>query len=156
MVECSRCGIEIDDSFNQCPNCGNDLKAPDDNAPNDGTCSNCGFEIDGDVEFCPNCGSKLGSLQTLRCSECGSQINEDDLICSVCGAKIDWPTLCPNCKSPIGENAEFCDKCGQNLNLGKKDLVASFEENLDNISQDASSIFDRIILFFKQLFGRNS
>ena len=161
MVKCSRCGVEIDDSFKQCPNCGSDLlesadEKPTINATKDDVCSQCGFEITEDSDFCPNCGNKLNDVQTMKCSEFGSQIDENDLICSVCGAKIDLPKLCPNCKSPVDDDAEFCDECGQNLNSSKNEATPVIGGNLENVASGTLSIIDKIILFFKQLFGGNS
>lgn len=77
-------------------------------------------------------------------------------MCSVCGAKIDWPKTCPNCNASVEDDAEFCDECGQNLNSSKNDLTPVIEENLGNAASATLTIVDKIILFFKQLFGGNS
>ena len=161
MVKCSRCGVEIDDSFNQCPNCGNDLT---DNHEDDCSveisknviCSQCGLEISDDLDFCPNCGNSLNNIQIVKCDECGSQLGENDLICSVCGSKINYPKLCSNCGNPVDKDAEFCEECGQNIHSHKSEVIPQAEENLKNVSKEVLSILDRIILFFKQLFVGNS
>ena len=157
MVKCNNCGVEIDDSFELCPNCGADLAAVNENPidhTKSTTCSKCGSQITDDADFCPNCGNKLNEVQILRCDECGSEIGENDLICSVCGSKINHPKLCPNCGTPLDDSSDFCAQCGQNINSNSA-IVPIIEENLDNVVHETSSIIDRIILFFKQLFGGN-
>lgn len=158
MVKCSRCGIEIDDSFDNCPNCGNDLSniGEDELGLTENiACSQCGFEISDDSDFCPNCGKKLGTVQFMKCDECGSQIGENDFICPVCGSKITRPILCSNCGASLTGDAEFCEECGHNIHSSRKDL-SPIEENVGIIARESLSILDRIILFFKQLFGGNS
>lgn len=161
MIKCSRCGVEFDDSFKQCPNCGNDLFETIDEkpvviTPNDNVCSHCGLKITDDSDFCLNCGNKLNDIQTMACSECGSQVGENDLICPVCGAKIESHKICSNCGASVDDDAEFCEECGKSLNLSKKDANPAIEENLQIVARGTLSVFDRIILFFKQLFGGNS
>ncbi len=160
MVRCSRCGLDIDDGFDVCLNCGSELsKIVEENSSTtpvkDGVCIECGFEIDDDSDFCPNCGNKLNAVEFKKCSECGSQIGENDLICSTCGAKIDYPKSCPNCGAQLDRDAEFCEQCGQSINGTKKDVAPIIEKNLENVSSGTLSILDKIILFFKQLFGGN-
>lgn len=161
MVKCNRCGLDIDDSFDICPNCGSELLETDDEKSPmktvaGGVCSECGFEISDDCDFCPNCGNKLNEVVFKKCSECGSQIGENDLFCLTCGAKINYPKLCSNCGAPLDGDAEFCNECGKNLNEVKGDVVPGIEKSLEDVASQTSSILDRIIQFFKQLFGGNS
>ena len=161
MVKCGRCGLEIDDSFELCPNCGNDLKKiADDKAPvataQENVCSQCGLKISDESEFCPNCGNKLNAVQVNACFECGSKIGENDLICSVCGSKINRPKTCSNCGAALDDDDEFCTECGRSVNSDKNDLAQVADENIKTIANEGSSILNRIILFFKQLFGGNS
>ncbi len=160
MTKCSRCGIEIDNSFELCPNCGNDLskieEKPQTESGKDNVCSQCGLELSEDSDFCPNCGNKMNVIQTDTCYECGSQIGENDLICSMCGSKINYPQLCSNCGKPLDDDSDFCPECGQSISSGKHEVVPIIEENLENVAQGTLSILDRIVLFFKQLFDGNS
>ncbi len=159
MVKCGRCGVEIEDSFEICPNCGHDLNSVEDKplieTTKDGTCSHCGVKITDDSDFCPNCGNNLNTVQMLKCSECGSQINENDLICSTCGSKINYQKSCSNCGNPLDVGAEFCDECGQNVSSVKKDIVSVPEKNSNNVTDAILSVLIPIIVFFKGLFGGN-
>ena len=160
MVKCSRCGVEIDDSLELCPNCGNDLTKVEEKPPakpvENNVCSKCGLELSEDSDFCPNCGNKLNVIQTNTCYECGSQIGENDLICSMCGSKINYPKLCPNCGNQLDDESDFCPECGQGINSGKNEVVPIIEEGLENVAHETISILDRIVLFFKRLFDGNS
>ena len=71
MVKCNRCGVEIADSFELCPNCGNDLTKDkvtknadsdvkiDENVNAGKTCPHCGTTLESDAEFCSQCGQSL-------------------------------------------------------------------------------------------------
>lgn len=71
MVKCNNCGVEIADSFELCPNCGNDLKKDENTKNNDSekeingnaevskTCPKCGSTLEDDAEFCSQCGQSL-------------------------------------------------------------------------------------------------
>ena len=94
MAKCSSCGLEVDETLENCPNCGNDLlnsEEPNENSSVEKIeCSNCGAELDKSLSFCPSCGSKVEKEDdVLRCKECGSELPENTLFCSVCGAKVD-------------------------------------------------------------------
>lgn len=99
MVKCSRCGVDVPDSFDLCPNCGNDLNAKsepqvitDDNMRK---CKECGSDLPENIKFCPSCGSAVEVQQQNK-----SQF------CSNCGTEID-----------VG--GEFCPECGSNIKAGK-------------------------------------
>ncbi len=99
MVKCSRCGVEIADSFELCPNCGNDLtKKPEDDSQ-------------GLTNHCPECGSAIND-DALFCPECGFNLSND-------GSESSHKA-CPNCGEKITADSLFCDSCGFDLNNNKK------------------------------------
>ncbi|WP_406537109.1 zinc-ribbon domain-containing protein [Methanobrevibacter sp.] len=75
MVKCSRCGVEIADSFELCPNCGNDLKKDETTKNTDSevqinesaevskTCPKCGSTFENGEEFCSECGQSLSPIK---------------------------------------------------------------------------------------------
>lgn len=52
MKNCSSCSTEIQDTFNFCPNCGNDLGKPI-------LCKNCNYPNEANSKFCQECGDAL-------------------------------------------------------------------------------------------------
>lgn len=103
MVKCSNCGVEIDDSFNACPNCGNSL-VNNTNQNDNLHCSQCGAEITTPTPFCPNCGFKLNVAnqqpQTKFCLNCGTKINEESEFCPNCGTNQESGAV-PFNKDPV-------------------------------------------------------
>ena len=76
MVKCSNCGLEIDDNFQNCPNCGNDLSKSDVEVKKEeiSTCNSCGAPLKDSDSFCASCGSKVEiENSALRCKNCGSE-----------------------------------------------------------------------------------
>ena len=53
---CAKCGIELSDDTNICPECGAVLKETR-------YCPYCGKEIDKDCIVCPQCGKQVGQLK---------------------------------------------------------------------------------------------
>ncbi len=112
MVKCSNCGVEVADTFDSCPNCGNDLNS-----------------------------IKEDSVKTIKCENCGSEIQEGQLVCPSCGNKVSDLKLskkCPHCGSKVDDDAQFCDSCGKSLTNSS---IASENAN-SNISDDSSSTND--------------
>jgi len=147
MVKCSRCGVEIDDSFEICPNCGNNLAVSNEktsNESNEMTCDNCGASLKDNADFCSECGTKVGSTDSNRCSGCGSEIPDGVLFCPTCGTKVEQkPELnrCSNCGFELEDDATFCPECGINVQTGTK------PENVPSSAADASknmSFVDKI------------
>ncbi|MBR6993103.1 MAG: zinc ribbon domain-containing protein [Methanobrevibacter sp.] len=102
MVKCSRCGVEIDDSFELCPNCGNELN--EETPKNDSEA-----EISGSVEVsktCPKCGHKLENDSEF-CSECGQSLhpikksNNEDILSNIDFVKVGTFSLIATIVSAI-------------------------------------------------------
>ena len=130
MVKCDKCGLEVDDNFSNCPNCGNDLTNSNEDSnmlQETGVCNNCGAELKENNAFCPRCGTKVENDDgKLKCNNCGSDLPENTLFCPVCGTKVEniirepEKRTCPNCGSEVDEGAVFCDECGSNVTTGEK------------------------------------
>jgi rRNA maturation endonuclease Nob1 len=147
MVKCSRCGVEVADSFDMCPNCGNSLtqsQEPVSEPSGDLTCSNCGAPIKNDADFCSECGTKVEQNTSNRCDGCGSEVPDGVLFCPTCGRKVRQiqPAVtspqahtCPNCGFKIEEDVTFCPECGVNLVTGEKSEIQnknqSFADKID-------------------------
>ena len=128
MVKCSRCGVNVDDSFNICPNCGNDLAEPQGpvESNEESICSNCGEPLKDNAEFCSKCGTKVAEDNSNRCESCGSEVPEGVLFCPTCGTKVKQPQktpqarICRNCGFRLDDDTMFCPECGTNFQTGKK------------------------------------
>ena len=132
MVKCSRCGVDVPDSFEMCPNCGNSL----DESANNLTCSNCGAPIGENVEFCSECGTKVKQENnSLKCEICGSEVPGGVIFCPTCGNKVKQPeiqkqvTVCRNCGFMIEEDVTFCPECGANIMTGEKPEIQSANQS---------------------------
>ena len=80
MVKCSNCGLEIDDNFQNCPNCGNDLSKSDVEVKKEeiSTCNSCGAPLKDSDSFCPSCGSKVEiENSALKCKNRGSELSQN-------------------------------------------------------------------------------
>lgn len=141
MVKCSRCGVEVADSFDMCPNCGNSLAGPQEpvnETSGDFTCSNCGAPIRDDADFCSECGTKFEQNTSNRCEGCGSEVPEGVLFCPTCGTKVkqvqppkatEQVHICRNCGFQIEEEVTFCPECGVNILTGEKPEIQSSNKN---------------------------
>lgn len=134
MVKCSRCGVNVDDSFEICPNCGNSLVKSQQETPAESDkeviCSNCGATLKGDTAFCSSCGSKVEVAEDNKCRECGSEVPENVLFCPTCGAKVEQKQIppkitktCPNCGFNVDDETTFCPECGTNVETGVKPTI---------------------------------
>ena len=128
MVRCGRCGVDVADSFETCPNCGNNLAQSNmessDNGGDDLKCSTCGTLLSSEAEFCPKCGTKVEIDTAERCKGCGSEIPEGVLFCPICGNKVEQKKApqfkrCSNCGFELEEDVTFCPECGTNVMTGK-------------------------------------
>ena len=127
MVKCGRCGVEIADSFDICPNCGNNLAESQTSAKSseDLKCPSCGESLKPNAEFCSKCGTKVAN-DLNRCENCGSEIPDGVLFCPTCGAKVKQPqknqqvNICRNCGFKLEEDSAFCPECGANIQTGEK------------------------------------
>ena len=126
MVKCSRCGVNVDDSFEICPNCGNNLSESQSiSESNEETiCSNCGEILKPNSEFCSKCGTKVGTEDSNRCETCGSEVPEGVLFCPTCGTKVKQKQTshvkrCSNCGSVLQDDEDFCPECGTNVKTGE-------------------------------------
>lgn len=145
MVKCSRCGITVDDSFNICPNCGNDLAESQSltESNEELICSNCGEPLKPDAEFCSKCGTKVAEDNSNRCESCGSEVPDGVLFCPTCGSKVKQhkktpqARICRNCGFRLDEDTTFCPECGTNFQTGEKSSLALQKSNqgfLDKIN----------------------
>jgi RNA polymerase subunit RPABC4/transcription elongation factor Spt4 len=135
MVKCNRCGVEVDDSFENCPNCGNSFAQSQSENPveskEDRICGNCGAVLKDDAAFCSSCGNQIGDETDNRCESCGSEVPENVLFCPTCGAKVKQkkpskvPMTCPNCGFRLDDETTFCPECGINVETGVKPEVQS-------------------------------
>lgn len=127
MVKCSKCGVDVDDSFETCPNCGNDFSEVSSNedikeSNENIICSNCGEELEPDSTFCSRCGSKVEIEDENRCVHCGGEIPPNLLFCPNCGEKVNQIKpikTCSNCGMKIDDGDVFCQNCGANVITGK-------------------------------------
>lgn len=141
MVRCSRCGVEVADSFDMCPNCGNSLAEPQgavNETSGDLTCANCGAPINNDADFCSECGTKVEQDNSNRCDSCGSEVPDGVLFCPTCGRKVRQVQppqeskqvhICRNCGFQIEEEVTFCPECGVNIFTGEKPEIQSASPN---------------------------
>lgn len=145
MVKCSRCGITVDDSFNICPNCGNDLAESQSltESNEELICSNCGEPLKPDAEFCSKCGTKVAEDNSNRCESCGSEVPDGVLFCPTCGSKVKQhkkapqARICRSCGFRLDEDTTFCPECGTNFQTGEKSSLALQKSNqgfLDKIN----------------------
>ena len=65
-IECGSCGSTVDASASFCPDCGDELEEPEDDADDEpaelSACPDCGESID-DESYCPNCGTDLDAIR---------------------------------------------------------------------------------------------
>ena len=136
MVKCSRCGVEIADSFDVCPNCGNNLtesQTPPESSE-DLKCPSCGELLQPDADFCIKCGTKVVN-DSNRCENCGSEVPDGVLFCPTCGTKVKQPqrtqqaNICPNCGFKIEDEGAFCPECGTNIKTGEKKTIPTNNSN---------------------------
>ena len=75
MVKCGRCGVEIADSFDICPNCGNNLAESQTSAKSseDLKCPSCGESLKPNAEFCSKCGTPIDEGHKF-CRKCGTPV----------------------------------------------------------------------------------
>lgn len=99
MVKCSNCGVEVADTFDSCPNCGNELNSSAD-ANSKGSlikCSNCGCEVEEGQLVCPDCGNKIAELKiTKKCPYCGVELDQDAQFCDSCGKSLNASSILSN------------------------------------------------------------
>lgn len=140
MVKCGRCGVNVDDSFDICPNCGNALvkeeikEKPNSTSDNPAVCSNCGATLKANDAFCSSCGSKVeAESQVNRCETCGGEIPDGVLFCPTCGTKVTQkiPQVkrCDNCGSVIEDGTTFCPECGTNIFTGEAVAAPQTDSN---------------------------
>lgn len=147
MVKCTKCGVEVSDSFDMCPNCGNSLLESQNDSTdetNDLKCGNCGKPLKSDADFCSECGTKVKQNDSNRCKSCGSEIPDGVLFCPTCGTKVEQAKpaddskhvhVCRNCGFQIEEDVIFCPECGINIITGEKVEIQSknqsFKDKVD-------------------------
>ena len=138
MVKCSRCGVEVADSFDMCPNYGNSLVHSPDESENDLTCSNCGAIIKSGADFCSECGEKIEPGGSNKCESCGTEVPDGVLFCPTCGTKVrqSQPVkpskqvhVCRNCGFQIEKDVTFCPECGINIFTGEKQQIQNASPN---------------------------
>lgn len=56
VMNCPKCGGEVQEHFTACPSCGQKLKAG---------CSNCGTALKPEWKICPQCGSKITATENI-------------------------------------------------------------------------------------------
>ncbi|AMD18050.1 hypothetical protein TL18_08475 [Methanobrevibacter sp. YE315] len=129
MVKCDKCGVEVDDSFELCPNCGNNLKISKEDEESQsqnvvyGKCEKCNSDLPENVIFCPSCGSKV--IQP-------SKPKESDL------------KVCKNCGHVVEDETTFCTECGANIFTGKIGEYKQGAEANNNFKEKIN--FNAIIL----------
>ena len=143
MVKCSRCGVNVEDSFENCPNCGNSLAESQQKTPIESNeevvCSNCGAKLNADATFCSSCGSMVNIVEDNKCTHCGSEVPENVLFCPTCGAKVGQKqslkitSTCPNCGFNLDDETTFCPECGTNVVTGETPTIEnkSFVEKIN-------------------------
>lgn len=137
MVKCSRCGVEVDDFWKTCPNCGNDLEKSSDSSPpanETDKCPSCGNQINPGETFCSGCGTEIKSDKSDVCENCGSEIAENVIFCPTCGTKVEKKQnpdfkICRNCGFKLKEDEVFCPECGANVKTGMTNPVNLPAEN---------------------------
>ena len=107
MVKCNKCGLTVDDSFELCPNCGNNLNDENETPVELNKCKECGSEVSTDQKFCPTCGAKFQMADVKACSNCGNQLEADEEFCPECGTPA-------NSQSAAVSKVKYCVGCGSN------------------------------------------
>lgn len=77
-MKCSKCEFEVNEQWNYCPNCKNNVSGLEYNIfvekeyfNDDCHCSNCSEEIEKDWKYCPNCAALLKKKKENICPYCG-------------------------------------------------------------------------------------
>ena len=165
MVKCNRCGVEIDDSFDICPNCGNSLVESEQKVSVESNdeivCSNCGATLKNGAAFCSECGAEVDGANDNKCEECGSELPNNLLFCPTCGAKVKQkqppkkPVTCPNCGFRLDDETTFCPECGTNVETGAKNVIKnqSFTDKINLHSIVKPTIISLIVALVLSSIG---
>ena len=167
MVKCSKCGVEIADSFKLCPNCGNDLTKNESKEVDDNVCVECGSEIKEGLKFCPTCGTEIKQkVKKTICSNCGAEFDEEMDFCSQCGADLSQKQglvgrKCPNCGVAIGDDTAFCQECRFKIkengnapqNIAQNNVSQSFLDKINLAVIIKPAILSLVIAIILSLIG---
>ena len=124
MVECPKCGNEVEDS-NFCDKCGEKIIEVK-------KCPKCDAELGKNSVFCPNCGTKVKDDSAEEKKETDET---DDKPAEKSEEKTSDKSVeeskeknqkkisakCPHCNTEIDESdVEFCPECGKPINIDKQ------------------------------------
>ncbi|WP_405269612.1 double zinc ribbon domain-containing protein [Methanobrevibacter sp.] len=120
MVECPKCGNEVEDS-NFCDKCGEKIEKAK-------TCPNCDFELGEESVFCPNCGTKVkddSSEEETEKEEPQEEVAEEKEATTKEETekeeKKEIVANCPYCNTGIDEpDIDFCPECGKPIKVDKQ------------------------------------
>ena len=86
-MNCKKCGIRLNDSWESCPACGTAVKE-------EKLCSKCGYKLDDEWKSCPACGAEVEVKKELLCAKCGYKLKDEWNSCPACGAAIEKEIFC--------------------------------------------------------------
>ncbi len=132
MVECPKCGNEVEDS-NFCDNCGEKIVKVK-------NCPKCNAELGEKSIFCPNCGTKVNDDSSEEKNEAADEEKNEESV-EETEEKTDEENSkepveeteekeneqknifakCPYCNTEIDESdVEFCPECGKPIKIDKQ------------------------------------
>ena len=91
MINCPKCGEELEDGATFCTNCGEKLTV---------SCPKCGKALKPGAKFCSGCGTNLAEFSDEEekptvCPNCGAELDEDATFCDQCGKSVKSLEDCP-------------------------------------------------------------
>ena len=104
-MNCKKCGIRLNDSWESCPACGTAVKE-------EKLCAKCGYKLDDEWKSCPACGAEVEVKKELLCAKCGYKLKDDWKSCPACGAAIEKEIFCAKCGYKLNEDWSNCPSCG--------------------------------------------
>ena len=102
-MNCKKCGIRLNDSWESCPACGTAVKE-------EKLCAKCGYKLNDEWVSCPACGAAVE--KELLCAKCGYKLNSEWVSCPACGAAVKEKSFCKHCGREIEKNWHICPSCG--------------------------------------------
>lgn len=84
--ECRKCHARVPEKATFCPECGNDLKAAEEDDSAVVSCSNCSAAVPATYNFCPECGAPCP--KEVHCPVCGRTVDETSKFCPECGTRL--------------------------------------------------------------------
>src|SRR5258707_8294679 len=106
MKYCSKCRIDLPETYTFCKSCGGPLVVASADTPRSGSvCPSCGAEVKQGWRFCKQCAydlqtSPAPNLSSQACRRCGSRVAAGLSFCEMCGAPVEIAQVQP--VTPVG------------------------------------------------------